>query len=175
MVLFAYYTGLRRQEVVDVKLSDLNREERLVRVRGKGDKHHTAYWQPNLDGLLTAWLDQGYRDASPYAEESEYLFVSDSGPKVSADRLNKIVVQAAENAGIQETLYEDSKGRSRNKYTSHALRHSFAMHWLQNGGSIEGLSKHMAHSSVTTTEIYGEILDERAREEYDEFGPDIDW
>jgi site-specific recombinase XerD len=48
------------------------------------------------------------------------------------------------------------------------------MHWLQNGGSIEGLSKNLAHASVTTTEIYGEILDERAREEYEQYAPDID-
>lgn len=48
------------------------------------------------------------------------------------------------------------------------------MHWLQNGTSIEGLSKQMTHSSVTTTEIYGEILDERAGEEYEKYGPDIE-
>lgn len=174
LVLFQYYTGLRRQEVVDVRLEDLNREERKVKVRGKGNTLNTAHWRPRLDGLLTAWIDGGYRDASPYARESPYLFVSDSGPQVSADRLNKVVVNAAENAGIQEVLYRDAKGRNRYKYTSHVLRHSFAMHWLENGGSLEGLSNHMAHSSVTTTEIYGEILDQRASVEYEQFAPDIE-
>jgi len=175
LILFQYYTGLRRQEVVDVRLDDLDREQRMVQVRGKGDKTHTAHWQPKLDSLLRTWLDMGYRSGSPYANESEFLFVSDAGPHLSADRLNKIVIEAAENAGIQETLYEDPQGRSHYKYTSHVLRHSFAMHWLQNGGSIEGLSKHMAHSSVTTTEIYGEILEQRAKEEYEQFAPTIDF
>jgi len=174
LVLFQYYTGLRRQEVVDVKLDDLDRENRRVQVRGKGNKLHSAHWQPKLDGLLSTWIDGGYRDASPYAAESPYLFVSDAGPKMSADTINKAVVKGAENAGIQEVLYEDATGRNRYKYTSHVLRHSFAMHWLENGGSIEALSKHMAHSSVTTTEIYGEILDERAKEEYEEYAPQID-
>jgi len=175
MVLFQYYTILRRQEVVDVTLDDLDREQRQVQVRGKHDTVHTAHWQPKLDSLLSAWLDSGYRAASPYAEESPYLFVPDSGPQVSGDRLNKIVVQAARNAGIQEVLYEDAAGRNRYKYTSHALRHSFAMHWLQNGGSLDDLSKHLAHSSVTTTEIYGEILKERASEEYEQYAPNIDF
>lgn len=174
MVLMQYYTGLRRQEVVDVQLDDLNREQRQVRVRGKGNKLNIAKWQPRLDGLLTTWIDGGYRDASPYARESPYLFVSDSGPKLSGDQLNKVVVEAAKNAGIQEVLYEDAAGRKRYEYTSHVLRHSFAMHWLENGGSLEGLSKHMAHSSVTTTEIYGEILAQRASEEYQQFAPDIE-
>lgn len=174
LVLFQYYTGLRRQEVVDVKLDDLDKEERTVQVRGKGNKIHTAHWQPKLDGLLTAWIDGGYRDASPYAEESDYLFLTNTAPKLGADRLNKVVVQAAEDAGLQEVLFEDRQGRSHYKYTSHALRHSFAMHWLENGGSIEGLSKNMAHSSVTTTEIYTEILDERAKEEYEKYAPQID-
>jgi len=48
------------------------------------------------------------------------------------------------------------------------------MHFLENGGSKADLSKLLAHSSVTTTEIYGEILDERAKEEYDKFAPQID-
>lgn len=175
MVLFQYYTGLRRQEVVDVRLDDLDREARRVRVRGKGNTLNTAHWRPKLDGLLTTWLDGGYRAASPYADESPYLFLSESGSSVGGDTLNDIVVEAAKNAGFQEVLYTDAMGRNRYKYTSHVLRHSFAMHWLQNGGSLEGLSKHLAHSSVTTTEIYGEILDERASDEYDQFAPDVEF
>lgn len=173
LVLFQYYTALRRQEVADVKISDLNREKRQVKVRGKGDTTHTAHWQPKLDPLLTKYIENGYRDESPYAEESEYLFVTPKTPKIDGQTINDVVVRAAENAGIQKMLYVDARGAEHNKYTSHTLRHSFAMHWLENGGSMEGLSKHLAHSTITTTEIYGEILDERADEEYQEFAPQL--
>lgn len=175
LVLFQYFTGLRRQEVVDVKLEDIDREERMVKVQGKGNVLNTAFWQPKLDGLLTAWLDGGHRNSSPYAEESEYLFLSEAAPKLSGEYLNTVVRRGAEKAGLQEILYRDANDRPRYKYTSHALRHSFAMHWLQNGGSLGTLSKQMAHSSITTTEIYGEILDERAKEEYEQYAPDIDF
>lgn len=81
--------------------------------------------------------------------------------------------------GSQEYRYSESgiydkKGKKHNKITSHTLRHSFAMHWLQNGGSIEALSRNLAHNSIQTTEIYGEILEERANEEYQEYAPDIE-
>ncbi|WP_159484740.1 tyrosine-type recombinase/integrase [Halorubrum sp. JWXQ-INN 858] len=175
IVLFQYFTGLRRQEVCDVKISDLDREQRKAQVRGKNGKVHTAKWQPKLDGLLTAWLDMGHRDASPYARESDFLFVTESGPQLSGSHLNNIVKQAAENAGIQEVVYVNAGGSNQYKITSHTLRHSFAMHWLENGGSLEGLSKNLAHSSVTTTEIYGEILEERASEEYEQFAPDVNF
>lgn len=175
VVLFQYYTGLRRQEVCDVKLDDLDRENREVRVRGKGGKVHTARWQPRMDGLLTRWLDRGYRTASPYAEQSDYLFLTKSTPQLSPSRLNEIVREAAEKAGIQEVMYEDANGNERYRVTSHILRHSYAVHFLQNGGTIKALSNLMAHNSVTTTEIYEGILDERAKEEYEKYGPDIDW
>lgn len=174
VILFQYYTGLRVQEVSDVKLSDLTREERRVQVRGKNNKVHTAKWKAKLDGLLTAWIDGGYRDASPYARESDYLFLSNAAPYLRGQQINKIIVKAAKNAGIQEVLYTDAQGRNQHKITSHSLRHSFAIHWLENGNSMESLSRHMAHSSITTTEIYGEILEERAMEEYDKFEPGLE-
>ncbi|GAB3684434.1 site-specific tyrosine recombinase XerD [Salinarchaeum chitinilyticum] len=174
LILFQYYTALRRQEVCDVKISDLNREERKVQVRGKNGTIHTAHWQPRMDTLLTAWLDGGYRNGSPYSRESDYLFLTESSPQLSGSRLNDIVKQAAENAGIQEVLYTNAGGNKQYKITSHTLRHSFGMHFLENGGSIEALSKNLAHSSVTTTEIYGEIQDERAGEEYEKYAPTLD-
>lgn len=175
LVLLQYFTGLRRQEIVDIRLSDLDREDRKVRVRGKGNKINTAYYQSKLDGLLTTWIDGGYRDASPYARDSPYLFVTQSTPQLSPGRVSYIVRVAAKEADIQEVLYVNAADKDQNKVTSYTLRHSFAMHYLKNGGSIEGLSKLMAHSSVTTTEIYGEILDDRAEEEYRKFAPTVDF
>lgn len=123
---------------------------------------------------MTAWLDGGYRDSSPKAADSPYLFVSQLREKLSGTQINRIIRTIAEDAGIQEILSTDAAGRNQYKITSHTLRHSFAMHWQQNGGSIERLSKDLAHSSVTTTEIYGEILEDRAKDEYTEYAPKID-
>lgn len=174
LIMFQYYTGLRRQEVADVKLEDIDREERRVRVRGKNNTIQTVHWQPRLDGLMSQWLDGGFRASSPYAEESEYLFLSNRNEKMTGSRINEIVKIAAENAGLQEVLYEDARGAKQYKVTSNILRHSFGMHYLQNGGSMEALSKLMAHSSLATTQTYADVLEDRAKEEYEEFAPDIE-
>lgn len=167
-ILFLYYTGLRVSEVTHIKLDNLNREQRTVEVEIKGGDSHTAIWHEKLDGLLTQWLDYGYRESYPTAEDSEYLFVTNTTERLSASRLNEIINEAANNAGLQEVIYEDTLGRKRKKISAHTLRHSFAMHFLQEGGSFEALSNRLAHSSVTTTEIYGEVEDDRGMEEYEE-------
>lgn len=175
MVKFMYQTVLRREEVVNVQIDDLNREDREVRVRGKGSKNHLAYWQPSLDGLMTTYLDGPYRKCFSHSNGSPYLFVSNWSEQVSAETLNDIIIEAAEDAGLQETLFIDKKGRKHNKITSHVLRHSFGMNFLQNGGSLEALSKIMAHSKIKTTEVYAEVLNDRAREEYDQYATNLDW
>jgi integrase/recombinase XerD len=162
--------------LADIRLKDLDRDERQIQVRGKRDKIHTAHYQPRVDGLLAKWIDGlgkgSGRPHTRYADESPYLFPTDYSEKIAGSTINDVVVQAAKNAGIQEVVFTDAADKNHYRVTSHTLRHSFAMHYLQEGGSIEALSKLLAHSSVVVTEIYGEVLDERAGREYDEFAPD---
>lgn len=169
LLQFIYYTGLRVSEAVNVKLEDLDRKERLVRVSAKGDKEHTGVWQEDLDGLMTQWLDYGYRDSYPTADDSPYLFITARSEHISVRRVNGILDEAASNAGIQEIIFTDARGRKFKKVTPHKLRHSFAMHFLNDGGSIEALSNRLAHSSIITTEIYGQVEDERGIDEYNTF------
>lgn len=168
IILFMYYTGLRRSEVCRVKLDDLNREHRTVQVEVKGGDTHTAVWHSKLDGLMTQWLDYGYRDSYPPAEGSPYLFVTRASEQLSSKRLGDIVDKAATNADLQDVMYEDARGREYKRISCHTLRHSFAMSFLEDGGSIEALSNRLAHNSVLTTEIYGEVKDNRGIEEYNQ-------
>lgn len=167
IILFTYYTGLRVSEVVNVEYERI--KGRQVTVDVKGGEEHTAVWHRDLDGLMRQWLDYGYRDSYPTADDSPYLFLTNRSEQISVRRVNGILDEAAENAGIQEVMYTDAAGREFKKVTPHKLRHSFAMHFLNDGGSIEALNNRLAHSSVITTEIYGEVEDERGIEEYNEF------
>lgn len=123
IILFTYYTALRVDEVVNVKLDDLDTEKRNVSVTVKGGKDHTAVWHNDLDGLLTQWLDYGYRDSYPTAADSAYLFPTHRSEQISGRRVNGIIDEAAENAGIQEVLFTDAAGREFKKVTPHTLRH----------------------------------------------------
>lgn len=175
LVLFQYFTGLRRQEVVDVKLADIDRERRIVKVQGKNDYIHKTKWQPKLDRLLTAWLDMGRRDSSPYANESPYLFLTQSTPQLSPSRVSDIVREAASTAGLQEQLYTDAGGTPRYKITSHTLRHSFAMHVMENGADHSEVAALLAHQTEDTAKVYAEMSEQRTLEAYDKYAPDIDF
>jgi integrase/recombinase XerD len=71
---------------------------------------------------------------------------------MSKSLIEDIVRQAAQNAGINERLYEDAAGNNRWKITPHSLRHSCATDMINNGADIYRVSKYLGHSSVKVTE-----------------------
>ena len=166
IIEFLFQTGVRRQEACDIELTHVDREERSIKIRGKGDKNRTVYYDEKLNLLLDPWLDQGYRSSSPFADESGYLFLSHEAPQLNGNTINNIVNDAAANADLQDVLYEDSMGRARRMVTPHSLRHSFAVEYLSQGGKIERLREIMGHASVETTEKYAEIVSDDVKQEY---------
>ncbi|MFB6192406.1 MAG: tyrosine-type recombinase/integrase [Haloarculaceae archaeon] len=167
LILFMYYTACRRSEVSEVKIPNMNFEERKARVNSpKTGKTITVRWQPHLDTLLNEWRTV-HRPAYMTAD-SPHLFITDQAEKIAPNHITRIIREAAENAGIQEVLYEDNAGNERRKVTSHTLRHSFAVHWLQppNKGSLEELKEILAHEDVQTTQVYTEIIEKQVDQAY---------
>ncbi|MFB6192265.1 MAG: tyrosine-type recombinase/integrase [Haloarculaceae archaeon] len=171
LIQFIYFTGLRKTEVSNIKIEDLDVDDREVEVQVKGDKNHTARWGSQLDPLLDTWMNGGYRDSSIYAADSDYLFLTQQSAKISSRHINKIIDKSASRAGIQEELYDDSAGQPRKRVTAHALRHSYAVHFLDNGGTLEGLKENLGHEFVKTTEVYGDISEERGKKEARKYAP----
>lgn len=172
-----FQTGLRANEVTRVRLSDLSDwdeeeqefepDERSIEIYAK--KTHdrrTVYYQESLDFLLKEWLEGGYRAAYPTAGESEYLFVTRQREKIYDSHINRIVKDAAENAGIQEELYTDMNGHSRYLITAHTLRHGHAVYSLKCGIDIRTISKHMGHEHLEMTKRYLDLIDEDVRDAY---------
>lgn len=168
LILFMYYTACRRSEVSDMKLQNMDFDQRKAKVNSqKTGKTITVRWQPHLDPLLEKWVTKD-RGAYAPASDSPYLFITQKAKQLAPGHITRIVRKAAENAGIQEVLYEDNAGNKRRKVTSHALRHSFAVHWLQppNKGSLEELKEILAHEDVQTTQVYTEIVENQVDEAY---------
>lgn len=177
IILFMYYTACRRSEVSKVKLENMDFDQRKAKVKNpKTEKIITVRWQENLDPLLRTWVEQ-YRPAHLTASESPYLFVTEQAESIAPNHISRMIRNAAENAGIQEILYEDKAGNKRRKVTSHALRHSFAVHWLQppNKGSLEELKEILAHKDVTTTQIYADMVGDQVDESYRAHAGTIDY
>lgn len=167
-----WQTGVRKSELVEIGLDDLDREERSIRIwSNKTKEWRTVYYQSSLDLLLDQWVDGGYRASYTPAASSTYLFVSERSEQISTKTVNrKIVKEAAEKAGIQEVMYTDKSGNSRYRVTAHALRHGHGVHALKSGIDVRTVQKHLGHSKLEMTMKYLQLLDEDIKEGYRRFG-----
>ena len=174
IIQMMYYTACRRSEVANIKLEDLDFDERkfIVHSPKKGETI-TGRWHPDLDTLLEEWIE--VHRSSYVTHDSNYLFITQKSDQVAPNHISRIVRKAAERAGIQEVLYEDMQGNERKRITSHALRHSYAVHFLRppNPGSFEELREILAHEDVTTTQIYGKILEDDVDKAYQKHTPSL--
>ena len=138
IVALLYSSGLRRGELLNLAVSDIDSKRMVVIIRNaKGKKDRHTILSPNL---LTD-LKNYYKKYRP----AKYLFENPKGGKYSATSVLQIVDKAAQQAGITR------------KITPHMLRHSFATHLLENGTDIRHIQILLGHSSTKTTEIYTHV------------------
>lgn len=180
IILLSYHTGVRRQELADMKLEEIDRQERRIEVYSsksdsefvEKDPRRPVWYGPSLDPLMDKWIDierPGYVTA-----ESPYLFVSERAERMTTHSINRIVVQSAENADMQEVMYTDRNGSERHLITHHSLRHSFARECMspdETGSRIDvkRLANLMGNDPDTVADKYlhfSEDDDKQARELY---------
>ncbi len=189
MVRLASNTGLRRGELVRLKLSDgtwthpndpdrfLDGPPREITVReeiAKNGEQRTIFYPESLDKYLRRWIEI-HRPAVYMAPESDYLFPSNRSKHLTGQAFNDVVIEAAENAGLQAPSYTTRDGLERNRVTAHTLRHSFATHCANElDWDIYTLSRTLGHSSVEVTEdIYVHETKERIRKAFETSPPDF--
>jgi integrase/recombinase XerD len=165
LVRLAAQTGLRRDELVRLKLSDgtwlqdgdpetfAPGPPRKIVIReevAKNDEKRVVGWDGQLDFILKQWI-QDYRPEVAMAPVSDYLFPSNRSKHISGQAFNDVVKEAAENAGIQSVQRVNKAGQERCAVTAHVLRHTFAMSCIDEW-DIYALSRALGHSSVQVTE-----------------------
>ncbi len=145
MVSFMYACGFRVSELVNLKVKDLNFEEKIGSVRqGKGKKDRVF----NLPEFLLEDLKTQVEKQKE--EKKEYLFTGPKG-RLSERNLQKIISKAGKRAGINKDVH------------CHTLRHSFATHLLENGTDIRKIQELLGHSDLSTTQIYTHISREELK------------
>ena len=138
IISLLYSAGLRRGELLALKITDIDSQRMLIRVRGgKGGKDRYTLLGEAVLSLLRAY----YRQYTP----KEYLFQGEQGGAYSPGSLLKVVKTAARRAGIQKRV------------TPHMLRHSFATHLLEQGTDLRYIQSLLGHRSSKTTEIYTHV------------------
>lgn len=133
-----YSAGLRRQELLDLKVNDIDGKRMTIRINsGKGFKDRIS--------LLSASVLKDLRIYYKQYRPKTYLFEGPDEKQYSASSVRMILNKACVKAGIQKTV------------TPHMLRHSFATHLLENGTDLRHIQVLLGHSSTRTTEIYTHI------------------
>lgn len=134
-----YATGIRRAELIDIRIKDLLLNEGLVRVRGKGEKERVvpigSYAKERLEKYLS--LRKSYVN-----HEIENVFVLKSGEKMYSMAIHRII-------GKYLQKVSDIKKKS-----PHILRHSFATHLMNQGADIRAVKDLLGHANLSTTQIY---------------------
>ncbi|WP_435128409.1 tyrosine-type recombinase/integrase [Halobaculum sp. D14] len=171
IIRLMWQTGIRKVELKEIELDDLDRDERRIEVwSNKSKEWRTVFYQPSLDLLLDQWLDGGHRDSFIPAESSPYLFVTERSEQLHDSTVTeKVVKPAAEAAGIQEVMYEDQGGCKRYRVTPHALRHGHAINALKSDIDVRRVQQHLGHSSLDITMEYLQFIDEDVKEAYERF------
>ena len=141
----AYSAGLRVSEVVRLRLEDLDRDRRLLVVRGgKGRKDRCTLLSETALSLVDVYLEG--------ADPGRWLFPgARPGRHLSARSVQKVAAAARERAGITKSV------------TPHVLRHSFATHLLESGTDVRLIQELLGHASIRTTEIYTHVSQRQLR------------
>ncbi len=146
---FLAYSGLRVSELCNLKIEDVDFQERVVRVHsGKGDKDRIVIVSQHAIEALEEYLST--RDDS-----LEYLFSSRKSERITRVQVFRIVKKYARKAGIKKSV------------TPHVLRHTLATTLLRRGVDIRYIQQFLGHSSVATTQIYTHVNDEMLKSVYD--------
>lgn len=148
-----YASGLRVSELCDLELRAVDLDERLVLVRGKGDKERVVPFGGAALSAIRAWLLLG-RPALLRVPSAPWLVLNHRGGRLSRQAVHGIVTTAAERASIAREV------------SPHTLRHTFATHLLAGGCDLRVLQEMLGHASVATTQIYTHVSAEHLRTAY---------
>ena len=147
-----YATGVRVSELVNIKIKDINREEKLIKVLGKGNKERMVIYNNHTKKALDTYLKDGYNYFNK--KSSEYLILNKNGNKLSERYIRKIINKKVSQASLDI------------KISPHTLRHTFATDILENGADLMTVKELLGHESLNTTSIYTHITNEQIKKTY---------
>jgi len=147
-----YDTGCRVDELVNIKLKDINQGEKSIKVLGKGAKERVVFYGEYAKEYLENYLID--REVLLKGRKSEYLFVSLESNRLTTRRIAQIIEDILKIVGIK------------NKVSPHTLRHTFATHLLNNNADLRSVQELLGHSSLSTTQVYTHVSNERLRHVY---------
>lgn len=152
-----YSSGLRISELTNLELSNIDLDECLVRVMGKGSKERIV---PLGDYAIDA-LEEYIYFYRPMLNKnnSSYVFLNNRGGILSRQFIFKVIKEECIKKGIRKNV------------SPHTLRHTFATHLLKNGADLRIIQELLGHENLSTTQIYTHLTNDKLKHDYEDFFP----
>lgn len=147
-----YATGLRVSELSNLKIADFNFKTKEIRVIGKGSKERIVFFGEYANEVLLLYLKEARPKLSK--QSNEYLLLNKNGTKLSTRGIELVIEKVIKELSIKHHI------------SPHTLRHTFATDLLNNGADLKSVQELLGHSSLSTTQIYTHLTNERLRSVY---------
>ena len=161
-----YAAGLRVSELTGLNLADMEQKERILRVRGKGNKERIVpYGAKAQEALEKYWpvrrllLEQTGRASNKQGPHAEAVFLNYSGRRLTQRSVGRIVKKYVRIANVNWDLHP------------HSLRHAFATHLLADGADLRAIQELLGHQSLSTTQKYTHASIRQLMDIYDKAHP----
>ncbi len=158
MLELLYATGLRVSELINLKQSQVNFNQGVLRIIGKGDRERLIPLGEESQRWLKDFID-GPRMEILLERQTDYLFPTRRGDRMTRQAFWHIIKRYAQKSGIDKKL------------SPHSLRHAFATHLLNRGADLRVVQLLLGHSDLSTTQIYTHVARERLKDLHSQHHP----
>lgn len=146
-----YSTGIRVSELVNIKVSDIDKYNTQINIFGKGSKERVVIYGKVCEEKLNKYLNKR-NELDKY--KSEYLLLNNQGRKLTTRGIRYIIDKIIKEGGLKFHI------------SPHVLRHTFATHMLNEGADLKSVQELLGHENLSTTQIYTHVSNERLRNVY---------
>ncbi|MBX7105415.1 MAG: tyrosine recombinase XerC [Gemmataceae bacterium] len=149
-----YSAGLRVSECIGLEIADIDTDEGVLRVRGKGKRERLAMLGPPSLKALNEWLDVRRVWLSAAGKDTPAVFLNTRGTRLTTRSVGRLLEKYLKQTGLDP------------RTSPHTLRHSFATHLLDNGADIRSVQELLGHRNLTTTQVYTHVSTQRLHDAY---------
>jgi site-specific recombinase XerD len=153
-----YSTGIRREELRNINVYDLDLENGFLKVKGKGKRERMVPVGKTACSWILKYLDK-IRPEHVRDPKEQAFFLTRSGGRLCCELIAQIVKKYLNKAGLSG-------------FSTHSIRHAFASHLIQNGCQVKYIQEMLGHSSLDTTKIYTHLRKEDQREALERSHPE---
>ena len=153
-----YATGLRISELINLEFKNIDLNDCIVRIMGKGSKERIV----PINDLAIKYLKiyvKDYRYKLVKTEQNNYVYLNNHGKKMTRQGVFKMIKKRTLETCIKKDV------------SPHTLRHSIATHMLENGADLRIIQEFLGHESIGTTQIYTHLTNQKLKKDYMEYFP----